>query len=161
MKNINDLPAASEVGLRDPVQQLQKQNLALKRVIKDIWWMARRYADGLSTFAPSLYNQMIDLAIKNGVQIDSNEIYAENGNLGKWIPEQQCFKGDIKMTCCKTQIDPQLFRELLTAAIVYQSAYRTESARPLSSAESEAVAKADLTVARAQIISNQNGLTRD
>jgi hypothetical protein len=65
------------------------------------------------------------------------------------------------MTCCKTQIDPQLFRDLLTAAIVYQSAYRTESARPLSAAESEAVAKADLTVARAQIISNQNGLTRD
>ena len=101
MKNINDLPAASEVGLRDPVQQLQKQNLALKRVIKELWWMALIYADTRGTCVPRSYNKAIDLALKNGVEFFDREIYvceiyAKDEDFDKWIPEQQCFKGEIK-----------------------------------------------------------------
>lgn len=65
------------------------------------------------------------------------------------------------MACCKDQINPQLFRDLLTAATVYQRAYRIESAQPLSIAESELIARADMTIARAQIASNEMGLTRE
>ena len=66
----------------------------------------------------------------------------------------------MKMTCCKMTIDPQLFRDLLTAATAYQAAYRVDSSRPLSVAEIQVIAKADLTIARAQRESNEMGMTR-
>jgi hypothetical protein len=59
---------------------------ALRHVILDIWWMARRYADGRYTYAPSMYNEAINLAIKNGVVILNPDnvakppsIYAKDG----------------------------------------------------------------------------------
>jgi len=88
----DDLTAASEVGMDHPVQKLQKQNLALKIVVKDIWWMAQRYANGRCTYAPTMYNLAIDFAIKNGFKPDSKDVYAEDGDLGKWIPGCQCFE---------------------------------------------------------------------
>jgi hypothetical protein len=71
---------------------LEEQNNTLRKIIGEIWWMAQRYANGRSTYAPSMYNQMIDLAIKNGVKLEADEIYAEDGDFGKWIPERQCFE---------------------------------------------------------------------
>jgi hypothetical protein len=89
-----DLPSASEVGMDHPVLKLQKQNLALKRVIKEIWWMAQRYADKRSSAMPKFYNRAIDLALKNGVEINDPDLYALDCESNKWIPECQCFEGD-------------------------------------------------------------------
>ena len=77
-------------------KQLEFQNQTLKSIITEIWWMARRYADGRSTYAPGLFNQVIDLALKNGVQIgdDQGKIYADDGQLGEWDPLTQGFKGE-------------------------------------------------------------------
>jgi hypothetical protein len=41
----------------------------LAEVIQDIHWMARRYADGRSTFAPSTFNYAIGRAMAVGVEL--------------------------------------------------------------------------------------------
>ncbi len=76
----------------DGKNSLKEQNNTLRKIIGEIWWMAQRYANGRSTYAPSMYNMAIDLAIKNGVTFETNDIYAEDGDFGKWIPEHQCFE---------------------------------------------------------------------
>lgn len=42
---------------------------ALEQVIVAIWWMARRYADGRKSYAPSMFNDYIDLAIAHQVPL--------------------------------------------------------------------------------------------
>ena len=41
----------------------------LESVIHDIWWMARRYATGRYTYAPSMFNDAINQAITLGVDL--------------------------------------------------------------------------------------------
>jgi len=41
----------------------------LKAAIKDIVWMARRYADGRRTYAPSMFNDAYD-EIKKHIEFD-------------------------------------------------------------------------------------------
>jgi hypothetical protein len=41
----------------------------LESIIIDLYWMARRYADGRMSYAPSMCNDAIRLAIKLGVPI--------------------------------------------------------------------------------------------
>jgi len=66
--------------------------------LKDLQWMARRYADGRSSYATGLLNRITDRLIKKGVPIvpvNSEEgIYAEDRMFGKWNPETQCFIKD-------------------------------------------------------------------
>ena len=59
---------------------------ALMCVILDIWWMARRYADGRLSYAPDMFNRALDKAIANGLVIghpdtiaDPPSIYAKEG----------------------------------------------------------------------------------
>lgn len=54
---------------------------ALEDIIRDIWWMARRYADGRQTYAPSMYNAAITKAITLGIEFepDMGDIYARDG----------------------------------------------------------------------------------
>lgn len=40
-------------------QKLKEENEALKRIIKDTLWMAYRYADGRSTYAPQMFNDAV------------------------------------------------------------------------------------------------------
>lgn len=60
----------------------------LERIIRDTLWMARRYADGRSTFAPGMVNECIDLALELGIELDGppEEMYAKDGMLGEWNP---------------------------------------------------------------------------
>ncbi len=41
----------------------------LESVVRDIYWMARRYADGRQTYAPSMYNDAINRALTLGITL--------------------------------------------------------------------------------------------
>lgn len=41
------------------MKKLKEENEILKKIIKDTLWMAQRYADGRSTYAPSMVNLAI------------------------------------------------------------------------------------------------------
>ena len=62
-----------------------KREKQLETIILDMWWMARRYADGRMSYAPSMYNDAIDLAVKLGVPIKDDPIaksyHAKDGGL--------------------------------------------------------------------------------
>ena len=69
----------------------------LEYIITETIWMARRYANKRQTFAPSTVNECIDLALKMGVEIapdsvDGINMYANDGGLGKWVPNCACFE---------------------------------------------------------------------
>ena len=55
----------------------------LERIIIDIYWMARRYADGRRSYAVGMYNDAIDSAVKLGLPIKQDPIaksyYAKDG----------------------------------------------------------------------------------
>lgn len=60
-----DLPG-NERTQRDAgeaIDTLLAENAQLRSIISDLYWMARRYADGRSTYAPSTYNAAIKRAI--------------------------------------------------------------------------------------------------
>jgi hypothetical protein len=68
----------------------------LERIIKDTLWMARRYADGRSTYAPETVNKFIDLAIELGIDLDGppEEMYARDGMFGEWDSKLGVFKNE-------------------------------------------------------------------
>lgn len=71
----------------------------LRYIIEQTLWMARRYADGRRTYAPSDLNQCIDLALSLGIDIKPDYIhepatmYARDGDFGLWDKDMQCFLG--------------------------------------------------------------------
>jgi len=74
---------------------LKKENEALRHIIYEISWMARRYAHGRATYAPDMYNRAITAAVRLNVKLnesDHESIYADDGCLGKWVPEKQRFE---------------------------------------------------------------------
>ena len=70
------------------------REIALEEIIRDIIWMARRYADGRSTYAPDMFNRAADRAIQLGItwKHDKNgEVYATDGMFGNWNSDLQRF----------------------------------------------------------------------
>ena len=64
--------------------RLRDENQQLRRIICDIHWMARRYATGRKSYAPSMFNDALKVAIDLGCDIkpdpaDSDKIYADYG----------------------------------------------------------------------------------
>ncbi len=49
--------------------QLEKRCFQLEGIIKDTWWMSRRYAHGRSSTAVSTYNNAIKLVQELGIHI--------------------------------------------------------------------------------------------
>lgn len=47
-------------------------------IVREIWWMARRYADGRNTFAPHMFNEAIKQAVEWLGDDDKGEIYAKD-----------------------------------------------------------------------------------
>jgi hypothetical protein len=45
-----------------------------KHIIREIWWMARRYAHGRQTYAVSMYNDAIRLAQSKGLKFDPDPV---------------------------------------------------------------------------------------
>lgn len=80
---------------KDKVKQLQTQNRNLKEAVAEIWWMARRYANGRSTYAPHQFNTVTQSLRACNLLTDSDngELWAEDGDFGKWNPETKKFEG--------------------------------------------------------------------
>jgi hypothetical protein len=58
------------------------QNAALKRYCADLHWMARRYVDGRSSYAPSMFNGITRGLLSMGVQLNATGdgiIWARDG----------------------------------------------------------------------------------
>ena len=50
-----------------------KREEELEKVIKSIFWMARRYAHGRHTYAPSIVRDVYHILKANGVKIDDGD----------------------------------------------------------------------------------------
>jgi hypothetical protein len=75
-------------------EALARENERLRNIILDTLWMARRYADMRSTYAPTVVNEAIDKALKLGIPIaDDSTIgrYAHDGMFGNWDANIQEF----------------------------------------------------------------------
>lgn len=54
----------------------------LIEIVKDFHWMARRYVDGRSTYAPSLFNDHVRALQQMGIELNpgsDNTIWANDG----------------------------------------------------------------------------------
>jgi hypothetical protein len=76
--------------------ELVAEKERLRQVVKDTIWMARRYADGRSTYAPGVVNQAIDYALSIGIQVTpdatlEDRLYARDGMFGDWSKESRRF----------------------------------------------------------------------
>lgn len=64
------------------VKQLQAENEALRSIVAEFHWMARRYADGSRTYATSMFNdrtrQLLRMGVKLGCGADGI-IWARDG----------------------------------------------------------------------------------
>lgn len=70
----------------------------LRGIILDTIWMARRYANGRSTYAPGVVNRCIDLLLNSGINIEPDPefgMYAADGMFGKWNPELRRFEKEF------------------------------------------------------------------
>ena len=71
---------------------------ALEYIVRETLWMARRYAHNRRTYAPSIVNECVDIANKQlnlnilPDTVDDIEMYARDGDLGKWNTEMQRFE---------------------------------------------------------------------
>lgn len=81
---------------KDKIKKLQTQNEYFKEAVAEIWWMARRYANGRSTYAPHQFNTVTqslrDFGLLTGT--DNGELWASDGDLGEWNPETKKFEGE-------------------------------------------------------------------
>lgn len=54
----------------------------IREILKDFHWMARRYVDGRSTYATSLFNEHVRALIKMGIELNTtgdNTVWARDG----------------------------------------------------------------------------------
>lgn len=72
----------------------------LETIVRETLWMARRYADGRSTYAPKVVNECIHLARELGINMEDAPIesrkFASDGMLGEWDPATRSFRGKKK-----------------------------------------------------------------
>jgi len=65
---------------------MSRENEIMRKIIIDTIWMARRYADGRCTYAPSMVNDALDACKELGIEIRGDETlrsgdeYATIGN---------------------------------------------------------------------------------
>ena len=62
-----------------------RENETLRRICANFQWMARRYADGRSTYAVSMLNDNTYLLLNMGVQLTvgaEKKIFAQDGMFG-------------------------------------------------------------------------------
>ena len=52
----------------------------LRTIVKEILWMARRYANGRQTYAPCVVNRAINACEKIGIVIEDDNTLVEDGN---------------------------------------------------------------------------------
>lgn len=67
------------------IVKLEAENAALRTIATDLHWMARRYADGRSSFAPRMFNEHTRAMIQMGVELNptSDEIIWARDEMGR------------------------------------------------------------------------------
>jgi hypothetical protein len=81
------------------MKALKKENEELKEIIKDTLWMALRYADGRSTYAPRMFNMAVHKLDALGLahlydgERAENKRFARDGMFGEWDVSTKAFKG--------------------------------------------------------------------
>jgi hypothetical protein len=79
-----------------PIDMRSDMEKTLAYIVKETLWMARRYADGRRTYAPTMVNEAIVLAKKCGIDITedptNNKMFARDGDFGEWNPELNRFE---------------------------------------------------------------------
>ena len=80
------------------MKKLKEENEALKQILQDVMWMAFRYVDGRSTYAPHMFNMAVHELDRLGLSHlhvgDSafeNKRFAADGMFGEWNPELKTF----------------------------------------------------------------------
>lgn len=73
------------------IKKILEENEKLKEIIKDTLWMARRYADGRSTYAPRTFNMCVHKLDELGLAhlhigdcSENDKRYASDGMFGEW-----------------------------------------------------------------------------
>ena len=81
-------------GLKACIEDQKKEINQLRYIIQETLWMARRYADGRSTYAPATVNECIMMAEKLNIDIagPTEPPYAKDGMFGEWNPETKKFE---------------------------------------------------------------------
>jgi len=60
-------------------EKLERERDEAREIVREIWWMARRYADGRNTFAPKMFNDAIAPAVKDWLMdTDNGDLYAKD-----------------------------------------------------------------------------------
>lgn len=80
------------------MKKLRDENEDLKMIILDVMWMAFRYVDGRSTYAPHMFNMAVhkldSLGLSHlyaGDTAFENRRFAKDGMFGEWNPELKTF----------------------------------------------------------------------
>lgn len=64
------------------IKKLEAERDEARQIVRDIHWMAQRYADGRSTYAPGMFNDAIKKAVDGGwltEPADGSGLYARDG----------------------------------------------------------------------------------
>jgi len=60
-------------------KKLERERDEARDIVRKIWWMARRYADGRNTFAPKMFNDAMMPAINDWLMdSDNGDLYAKD-----------------------------------------------------------------------------------
>lgn len=80
------------------IKKLKEENEILKEIIRDTLWMAQRYADGRSTYAPHVFNMAVHkldgLGLAHlhvGDPVENNRRFVKDGMYGEWCPVNKRF----------------------------------------------------------------------
>jgi len=86
--------ASNRFSELESLYKIAKENEQLRDIIRETLWMARRYADGRSTYAPTTVNECIMLANDLDIEIDGpiEPEFAKDGMFGEWNPKTRRFE---------------------------------------------------------------------
>lgn len=88
----------SLIGRR--LQEVERENSKLRRVVEDTLWMARRYAHNRQSYATALVNISVQTALDLGIDIrpdqtlneGEHKMFADDAMFGVWNPDTRDFK---------------------------------------------------------------------
>lgn len=67
------------------IAKLKAERDEARQIVRDIHWMARRYADGRLSYAPGMFNDAIRKAVEGGwlrlTSADKESVYAKEGHI--------------------------------------------------------------------------------
>jgi hypothetical protein len=69
-------------AFENPIKKLERENVRLRHIAKEFHWMARRYADGRSTYATGMFNDLTKDLVSLGVELNAESdqtIFARDG----------------------------------------------------------------------------------